>query len=48
MFKNIKGHLYCCAYQGIIVYYIDGVTYYSMLDAADALGMTIEEFQEVW
>lgn len=48
MFKIIKGHLYTCAYQGVIVFYIDGVAYYSMFDAADALGMTIEEFKEVW
>lgn len=47
MKQPIKDRIYCCAYQGIIVYYIDGVTYYSMLDAADALGMTVEEFQEV-
>lgn len=44
--KIINGHIYECFYQGIVVYYIDDKHYYSVADAAKALGLTVEEFKE--
>lgn len=43
----INGHTYECFYQGIIVYCIDFKDYYSMDDAAKALGLSIEEFKQM-
>lgn len=49
LFKCINNHLYCCAYRGngIIVYTVDDNNYYSMQDAANALGITVDELQHI-
>lgn len=46
--KIINGHIYEYFYQGIDVYCIDHKQHYSVDDAAKALGLTVEEFKEVW
>lgn len=46
--KIINGHTYECFYQGIVVYCIDSKHYYDVKSAASALGLSVEEFKEVW
>ena len=46
--KYINGHEYSCFYAGIDVFVVDGKHYYSVDSAANALGLTVEEFKRVW
>ena len=45
--KTINGHTFECFYQGIVVYCVDSKDYYSMDDAAKALGLSVEEFKQI-
>ena len=47
MYKVINDHLYSCWWQGEVVYDVDGTSYYSAEETANALGLTVEEFKEV-
>lgn len=49
MLKSINGHTYEVFYrgQGVIAFCIDFNDYYDIESAAEALGLTIEEFKEV-
>lgn len=46
--KIINGHTYECFYQGIVVFCIDFKHYYDTKSAANALGISIEEFKKIW
>ena len=46
--KIINGHTYESFYQGIVVFCVDCKDYYAVDDAAKALGLTVEQFKEVW
>lgn len=45
--KIINGHTYECFYQGIVVYCIDCNHYYDCESAANALGLTFDEFWDI-
>lgn len=46
--KIINGHAYSSFYQGLIVFSVDSKHYYDVKSAANALGLTVEEFKKVW
>lgn len=46
--KIINGHTYDSFYAGIDVFVVDSEPYYSVDDAAKALGISVEEFKKVW
>jgi hypothetical protein len=46
--RIINNHTYFSYYAGVDVFVIDGRDYYSVQSAAEALGLTIEEFKEIW
>ena len=46
--KQINGHTYTCVYAGIDVFVVDGAHYYDVASAANALGLSVDEFKEVW
>ena len=46
--KIINGHTYESFYMGCVVFIVDSNHYYSVASAAKALGLTVEEFKEIW
>lgn len=46
--RIINGHTYESFYQGVVVFVVDNKDYYTVEGAANALGLTVEDFKKVW